>query len=180
MTKRGLMLGRFQPFHNGHISLTKQILSECDELVIIIGSAQFNFIDRDPFSAGERVMMICEALKEAEIDLSRCYIIPVANDENNARWLAYLRSMVPPFDVFYSGNDFVKYLVLSQDSHIVIKNPTFAKKEEYNGTYIRHLMQVGMPWKHLVPHAVEKIIQQVGGIERIKMLAGSDSNPQRW
>ena len=41
-------------------------------------------------------------------------------------------------------------------------------------------MQVGMPWKHLVPHAVEKIIQQVGGIERIKMLAGSDSNPQRW
>ncbi len=70
--------------------------------------------------------------------------------------------------------------MLSQDSHIVIKNPTFAKKEEYNGTYIRHLMQVGMPWKHLVPHAVEKIIQQVGGIERIKMLAGSDSNPQRW
>ena len=115
MTKRGLMLGRFQPFHNGHISLTKQILSECDELVIIIGSAQFNFIDKDPFSAGERVMMICEALKEAEIDLSRCYVIPVANDENNTRWLASLRSMVPPFDVFYSGNDFVKYLVLSQD-----------------------------------------------------------------
>ena len=180
MTRRGLMLGRFQPFHRGHLALTKQILSECDELVIIIGSAQFNFIDKDPFSAGERVLMIHEALKEAGVDLSRCYIIPVANDENNARWLAYLRSMIPPFDVLYSGNDFVKYLTRSQDSSIVIEDPVFAEINEYNGTNIRHLMQEGKPWEHLVPPAVAKVIQQVGGIVRINMLACSDSNPQRW
>ena len=180
MTRRGLMLGRFQPFHKGHLALTKQILSECDELVIIIGSAQFNFIDKDPFSAGERVLMIHEALEEAGIDLSRCYIIPVANDENNSRWLAYLRSMVPPFDVLYSGNDFVKYLARSQDSNIEIREPVFAEVKEYNGTNIRHLMQDGKPWEHLVPPAVAKVIQQVGGIVRINMLAHSDSNPQRW
>jgi nicotinamide-nucleotide adenylyltransferase len=180
MTRRGLMLGRFQPFHKGHLALTKKILSECDELVIIIGSAQFNFIDKDPFSAGERVLMIHEALKEAGVDLSRCYIIPVANDENNARWLAYLRSMVPPFDVLYSGNDFVKYLTRSQDSSIVIEDPVFAEINEYNGTNIRRLMQEGKPWEHLVPPAVAKVIQQVGGIVRINMLARSDSNPQRW
>ena len=180
MTRRGLMLGRFQPFHRGHLALTKQILSECDELLIIIGSAQFNFIDKDPFSAGERMLMIHEALKEAGVDLSRCYIIPVANDENNARWLAYIRSMVPPFDVLYSGNDFVKYLVRSQDSSIVIEDPMFAEINEYNGTNIRRLMQEGKPWEHLVPPAVAKVIQQVGGIVRINMLARSDSNPQRW
>ena len=180
MTRRGLMLGRFQPFHKGHLALTKQILSECDELLIIIGSAQFNFIDKDPFSAGERVLMIHEALKEAGVDLSRCYIIPVANDENNARWLAYLRSMVPPFDVLYSGNDFVKHLTRSQDSSIVIEDPMFAEINEYNGTNIRRLMQEGKPWEHLVPPAVAKVIQQVGGIVRINMLARSDSNPHRW
>jgi nicotinamide-nucleotide adenylyltransferase len=180
MTRRGLMLGRFQPFHKGHLALTKQILSECDELLIIIGSAQFNFIDKDPFSAGERVLMIHEALKEAGVDLSRCYIIPVANDENNARWLAYIRSMVPPFDVLYSGNDFVKYLARSQDSSIVIEDPMFAEINEYNGTNIRRLMQEGKPWEHLVPPAVAKVIQQVGGIVRINMLARSDSNPHRW
>ena len=180
MTRRGLMLGRFQPFHKGHLALTKQILSECDELLIIIGSAQFNFIDKDPFSAGERVLMIHEALKEAGVELSRCYIIPVANDENNARWLAYIRSMVPPFDVLYSGNDFVKYLARSQDSSIVIEDPMFAEINEYNGTNIRRLMQEGKPWEHLVPPAVAKVIQQVGGIVRINMLTRSDSNPQRW
>jgi nicotinamide-nucleotide adenylyltransferase len=174
------MLGRFQPFHKGHLALTKQILSECDELLIIIGSAQFNFIDKDPFSAGERVLMIHEALKEAGVDLSRCYIIPVANDENNARWLAYIRSMVPPFDVLYSGNEFVKHLTRSQDSSIVIEDPVFAEINEYNGTNIRRLMQEGKPWEHLVPPAVAKVIQQVGGIVRINMLARSDSNPQRW
>jgi len=180
MIRRGLMLGRFQPFHNGHLALTKQILSECNELVIIIGSAQFNFIEKDPFSAGERVLMIHEAFKESGIYLSSFYIIPVANDENNARWLAYLRSTVPPFDVLYSGNDFVKYLARSQDSNIEIKEPVFAEVNEYNGTNIRHLMQDDKPWQHLVPPAVAKVIQQVGGIVRINMLAHSDSNPQRW
>jgi nicotinamide-nucleotide adenylyltransferase len=177
---RGLMNGRFQPFHNGHLALAKQILGECDELIIVIGSAQFNYIYKDPFTAGERITMISEALKEANTDLSKCYIIPIANDENNARWIAYLKSMAPPFDVLYSGNDFVKHLALSQDTRISIKNPQFAKKEDYNGTNIRRLIIEDKPWKHLVPAAVARIIVQVNGIERVKMLAGSDSNPQKW
>ncbi|AFU60146.1 nicotinamide-nucleotide adenylyltransferase [Candidatus Nitrososphaera gargensis Ga9.2] len=179
-SSRGLMAGRFQPFHSGHLALAKQILEECDELVVVIGSAQFNFIDKDPFTAGERVLMIHEALKETGIDLAKCYVIPVPNDENNARWIAYLRSMVPSFDVLYSGNDFVKHLVLSQDPRLAVKSPKFAKKEEYNGTNIRRLMLAGGQWKRLVPPAVARVIEQVNGIERMRVLAGSDSNPQRW
>ncbi|MEM3766696.1 MAG: adenylyltransferase/cytidyltransferase family protein, partial [Candidatus Bathyarchaeia archaeon] len=34
MTKRGLFVGRFQPFHKGHLHVIKEILSEVDELVI--------------------------------------------------------------------------------------------------------------------------------------------------
>lgn len=180
MTTRGLMTGRFQPFHNGHLALAKQILTECDELVIVIGSAQFNFIDKDPFTAGERMLMIHEALKEEKLDLSRCYLIPISNDENNARWIAYLKSMAPPFDVLYSGNDFVKHLAASQDHRIKLKTPKFVKKEEYNGSNIRHLMLSGRQWRRLVPPAVARIIEHVGGIERMKMLTESDTNPQRW
>ncbi|MGI0029747.1 MAG: nicotinamide-nucleotide adenylyltransferase [Nitrososphaera sp.] len=181
-TRRGLMLGRFQPFHNGHLALAKQILRECDELVIVIGSAQFNYIDKDPFTAGERISMIHSALSEGSVDLSKCYIVPIANDDNNARWLAYLRSMIPPFHVLYSGNDFVKHLALSQDARITIRRPDFLKKSQHNGTKIRQMIVAAKPWKHLVPAAVAREIQRVNGVERIRLLAstGSDSNPQRW
>ena len=179
MTTRGLMTGRFQPFHNGHLALAKQILTECDELVVIIGSAQFNYIEKDPFTAGERVLMIHESLREAKADLSKCYVIPVSNDENNARWIAYLRSMAPPFQTLYSGNDFVKHLARSQGG-VAIKSPKFSKKEEYNGSNIRRLMLSGNKWRELVPPAAARVIDEIGGVERMKVLAGSDTNPQRW
>ena len=181
------MVGRFQPFHNGHLHLSKQILQECNELIIAIGSAQFNYIYKDPFTAGERVLMIHAALMESGIDLARCYIIPVINDENNARWLGHLRSMVPPFDFLYSGNEFVKSLVLEET--IRIKKPDFSKKNEYNGTNIRkHLAAVSAAsatatvenWKTLVPNAVSKLIEEVDGVNRVRMLFNSDSNPQQW
>lgn len=190
-TTRGLMIGRFQPFHKGHLQLSKQILRECNELIIAIGSAQFNYIYKDPFTAGERVLMIHAALLESGLDLAKCYIIPIANDENNARWLGQLKSMVPHFDVLYSGNEFVK--VLAQQQPIRVKKPFFSKKDEYNGTNIRrHLAAAAsitssmrprkksQNWKRLVPSAVSRLIEEIDGVNRIKILLKSDSNPQRW
>ncbi|SRR5579884_890770 len=177
---RGLMLGRFQPFHNGHLVLAKQILNECEELVVAIGSAQFNYIEKDPFTAGERVLMIHRTFSSEKIDLARCYIIPVVNYENNAGWLAHLRSIMPPFDILYSGNEFVGHLALYQDPELKIAAPEFIKREEYNATGIRRLIAEGRPWEHLVPPAVASTIHEIGGVERIKMLSRSDSDPLRW
>jgi nicotinamide-nucleotide adenylyltransferase len=178
--RRGLMTGRFQPFHMGHLSLVRQALSECDELVIVVGSAQFSFIEKDPFTAGERVLMINSVLAEAGVDLSRCYIIPVPNDENNARWLAGLRSQVPAFDVLYSGNDFVDLLAKAQEPSLVLRRPRFAKMKQYNGTNIRRLIVSGRPWKHLVPPAVAMVMEEVGGVERIRALSRTENDPRRW
>ncbi len=177
---RALMIGRFQPFHNGHVALARQALADCDELVIVVGSAQYNFIEKDPFTAGERILMIHDALAEAGIDLTKCYIIPVPNDDNNARWLANLRSMVPHFDTLYSGNEFVDHLAFSQDPSLVVRQPEFSKKQEYNGTNIRRLITEQKSWEPLVPAAVARIIKQIDGISRLRMLAKSDSKPQEW
>lgn len=178
--KRGLMTGRFQPFHSGHLALARQALGECKELIIAVGSAQFNFIDKDPFTAGERVLMIHAALDEAGIDMSKCYIIPVANDENNGRWLANLKSQVPPFEAIYSGNEFVEYLASFYDRSLAVRKPKFVAKSECNGTHIRRLMAAGKKWRHLVPPAVAKAIDEAGGEERMKMISKSDTVPHRW
>ncbi|RLF01945.1 MAG: nicotinamide-nucleotide adenylyltransferase, partial [Thermoprotei archaeon] len=55
---RGLFVGRFQPFHLGHLKALRWILEREDEVIICIGSAQYSHSLRNPFTVGERVEMI--------------------------------------------------------------------------------------------------------------------------
>ena len=175
---RALIIGRFQPFHKGHLELAKHILRECDELVIAIASAQFNYIEKDPFTAGERIWMIHEALKGGKIDLARCYVAAVVNDENNAKWIGHLRSFLPPFDVVYTGNAYVSMLM--EESGIRVRDVKFYDREKYNATRIRQLMLEGKNWHELVPRSVAQIIRKIDGIKRIKVISKSESKPQEW
>ena len=56
--KVGLYIGRFQPFHMGHLSIVKRALKECDTLVIAIGSSQENRTKKNPFTFEERKAFI--------------------------------------------------------------------------------------------------------------------------
>ncbi len=49
-----LLIGRFQPFHNGHLEVVKTISKKCDRMIIGIGSAQLSHTFENPFTAGER------------------------------------------------------------------------------------------------------------------------------
>ena len=157
---RGLMIGRYQPFHLGHLSLAEQILSECEELVVAIGSPEANFSFNDPFTAGERIEMIHASLSSQRIDPSRVFLIPLANFENNACWFEYLKSMVPQFDIFYSGNEYVRYLVAKK---IIVKVHTFKNKSKVNGEHIRKLLVIDRKWDDLVPIPVKEIIMNIRG-----------------
>lgn len=55
----GLVLGRFQPLHAGHLHLIRSAFKENDEVVICIGSAQ----RADPLSIGERYFRIEKQLQ---------------------------------------------------------------------------------------------------------------------
>jgi nicotinamide-nucleotide adenylyltransferase len=143
---RGLMLGRFQPFHLGHLDLTKQILKECDEVIIAITSAQFNYLEKDPFTAGERIEMIHNSLKESDIDLSRCFIVAIENQFNIATWASYLKTALPHFDKVYSGNDYVKMLLA--DSAIDVVSPKFLDRTQFTATRIRLMILSGDNFFH--------------------------------
>jgi len=75
--KRALFVGRFQPFHNGHLHAVKSILGDADELVVVVGSAQMSHEPDNPFTAGERLEMIKYALDSAGIDRRRYMLIPI-------------------------------------------------------------------------------------------------------
>jgi nicotinamide-nucleotide adenylyltransferase len=170
--RRVAVIGRFQPFHNGHLLLVRQILKECDEVVIVIGSAQLNYTFENPFTAGERLLMIRAALLEGGIDLSRIIIIPIADEEDNALWFPKLVSMLPPFGALYSGNRLVATLA---SSHLEVRSPKFVNRKRFNGTYIRCKMMRGKKWRHLVSKSVVDMIYTIGGVDRLRTLAKHES-----
>ncbi len=132
------MIGRFQPFHLGHLELVRQILNENDEIIILIGSSQANYTIKNPFTAGERVWMIRDSLIESKIDMSRVFLINVIDDENNSRWFSTIKSVSPPFKVLYTGNNFVRTLLKRET--VIIKEPKLLEENLLKGSVIRKLI----------------------------------------
>ena len=175
---RGLMMGRFQPFHLGHLELVTQILNECDEVIIALTGSQFNYIEKDPFTSGERIEMIHQTLKENNIDMGKCYIISIENQFNVATWASYLKSSLPHFDKVYSGNDYV--IMLLADSGYAVVSPKFLDREEYNATRIRKMIANDEEWEKFVPSSVSKIIKKINGVRRIKTISKTETKPQEY
>jgi nicotinamide-nucleotide adenylyltransferase len=173
---RGLMIGRYQPFHLGHLSLAEEILSKCDELVVAIGSPEANFSFNDPFTAGERVTMVHETLRIRGLSMSNCYVLPVPNSYNNYTWFEGIRSVIPKVTTVYSGNQFVK-LLLPED--VKVRSPTFVKNRIFNGTRIRNLIVRNGNWQDLVPSPVARFIKEIDGISRLKKLKKTQLEQER-
>ena len=58
----GLLIGRFQPFHLGHLDAVLFGLSRTENLFICIGSSNKSNESRNPFSAKERREMITSSI----------------------------------------------------------------------------------------------------------------------
>ncbi len=167
--RRAFYIGRFQPFHLGHYSIITSIAEDVDELVIGIGSAQKSHDPKDPFTAGERVMMIRHALKDADITH---YAIPIEDLQRNAVWVSHIISMAPPFDIVYSNNPLV--VQLFKESGIEVRQPPMFHREGYSGSETRRRMLEDEDWRELVPDAVADVIDEIDGVERLKQVCKTD------
>ncbi|BDZ71546.1 nicotinamide-nucleotide adenylyltransferase [Methanobacterium petrolearium] len=149
--------------------MIKNILNILEEVIIVIGSSQLSHSIKDPFTAGERVMMVSKALAENGIRASRYYIIPVQDIECNSLWVAHMEMLTPPFEHVYSGNPLVQRL-FTEKGYEVTEPPLF-NREVYSGTEVRRRMLDGGKWEELVPESVVEVVNEIDGISRIKQLA---------
>ena len=127
--KRGFYIGRFQPYHNGHQSVLEHIAGKVDEIIIGVGSAQLSHQMDNPFTAGERVLMITRSLNHLGCPF---YVIPIEDIQRNALWVAHVRSMAPPFDICYSSNPLV--VQLFREAAVKVQSPGHVRA----GTPERH------------------------------------------
>jgi nicotinamide-nucleotide adenylyltransferase len=168
---RGFYIGRFQPYHNGHQRVVEQIATEVDELVIGIGSAGDSHSERNPFTAGERIMMITKSL--VDFDLVT-YAVPIEDLDRNAVWVSHVQSMSPNFDVAYSNNPLV--IRLFNEAGIEVRQSPMFERDVLEGTEIRDRMIADDDWEELVPQPVVDVVEEIDGVDRIQKVSDTDTN----
>lgn len=167
---RGLFIGRFQPFHNGHLEVIKKALEEVDELAVVIGSTQKFYTKDDPFTADERENMIRAALGKEGITRFRIY--QVADIPDDDKYADHVRSFVPRFDIVYAAANELNKKLFSKAGYRV---RTCQCYRGLDATKIRDAMIEGREyekdWELMVPDTVAEYIKKINGVARVRMLA---------
>lgn len=168
-----LFVGRFQPFHYGHLYAIETILSECENLVLVVGSAQMSHQQDNPFTAGERIEMMRAALNAAEIPTERYLIIPIPDASAHRVWVSAVESQTPRFDIVYSNQSLTKRLLV--EAGYEVKPIDLYKRGKYEASEIRRRILESEDWSDLVPPEVYRIVLEIDGENRIRDLAKTDS-----
>lgn len=193
MRQIGLFAGRFQPFHNGHIEVIKQMAKDCDEVIIVIGSAQVSHLPNDPFTASERYQMIRRSLhqhyitpnlEKAYMDLDKFQIIPVHNINRFDLWVRHVESLVPPFNVVYARSPFVQRLFkeagykVIEPTKIITDVSVAGPMNRVSATMIRKSIhvyrEINPSCKAMIPLGTYNTILEIDGVERIWEMSKED------
>lgn len=126
--QHAIFIGRFQPLHNGHISLFRQKLDAGVPLLIMVRDLQPD--ERNPFTTTQTVKMLKKVFKGQDVTVM---VIPDIESVNWGRGVGYeLNEFVPPSDLaavsatsirngIKDGNDEWKKVVDSSIHKDVIK-----------------------------------------------------------
>jgi bifunctional NMN adenylyltransferase/nudix hydrolase len=87
-----LLIGRFQPFHNGHAALLAAALARAECVLVVLGSAHQARSVKNPFSWEERAAQITLSLSPE--DATRVHFLPLRDYYDDTRWTAALRQGV--------------------------------------------------------------------------------------
>ena len=164
MIMNALFIGRFQPFHKGHLLFLQSICNQYNEIIIGIGSSQYNNTQENPFSYDERKMMIEKSLDTVGVKNYRIVTIP--DIHNPPKWVSHVVSIVTDFDVVLSNNSFTKKLF--SEKGYAVKETSLIKREKYSGKEIRKRMMQNKSWEKLVPEPVVTIINDIDGLRRVQ------------
>lgn len=171
-----LFIGRFQPFHNGHLEMVKRILKENERIIIAVGSAEKNFLRSNPLTASERFQLIDESLREAKIPCERYCIIPIRNVNNYALWVNHINIYVPPYTHLYTGSKIVKacyegkYTKEHRDTKIGPDIIQLKRVLSLSGTKVRDNILANKGWEAMVPKACAKLLKLWNIPKRLKTI----------
>jgi len=141
----------------------RECLNKCDELIVVIGSAEESHTMKNPFTAGERFQMILSCLTPEE--RLRVIIVPIRDVNRYSVWVNHLESYLPPFDIVFSNSNLTRSL-FKQAGYEVRRTRAYNPKE-YSATEVRKRMISGKKWAHLVPGPVAGMLEAIDARQRL-------------
>lgn len=181
--KKGIILGRFQPFHKGHLEYLLAAYDKVDNLIVGIvtpGDEPTEYEPQDasrfgdennPFSYVERVQMIDKALEEIGMlpdFINYAHFQPKFID----KWYA----QVPKDAVYFltTGQDEASAEAEEKKAEEmrarglhVVQLEVPMQDEQYSAQDIRERIKNENVWEHLVPRAVADFIKEIRTTYRV-------------
>ena len=154
----GLLIGRFQPFHLGHLRALQFALSRVDNLWVGLGSSNNVADSNNPFSADERRQMILSSIDSSMTE--RISLYPIPDLDNHIKWIELINVIVPRFETIFSNDDLTKHLYSKRG--IRIESIPFLQRDLLSGIHIRTLIADGGEWKSLVPDGTRRFLEESG------------------
>jgi len=162
-----LFIGRFQPFHKGHLMVIKGMTKVCGKIVVAIGSPEAPKNAENPFSAAERREMIQRALQGENIipnfDLSIIEVPDVGDDE---AWAKKCLELSETVHQVWTGNEWTKTCF----EKVGVEVKDIKEVPGISATEIRRRMKEGGDWKALVPPEVASYLGELNASERIRKI----------
>lgn len=166
--KKVIYAGRFQPFHNGHLSVVKWILGQSRELTIVVGSMQEFGQKRHPLTFRQRKEIIEKTLNAENITNFRVAGIPdFINDAAWAKKLLEIAGTKASDTVVLTSNAWAQASCKKAGIEVMV-HPMFL----YNlsATSVRKKIADNQNWEELVPKPAAEYLKQNGLDKKIAIL----------
>ena len=162
----GLLIGRFQPFHLGHLDAVLFGLSRVENLFICIGSSNKSNERKNPFSAKERREMIVTSIEPSMADRIKIFDVPDVGDHE--KWTFEIDKTVPKYDIVFTNDEFTRTLFEKREISVI--SVILKDREKFSGTSIRNLITYDRNWRDLVPQGTRNVLDNINAKERLQNL----------
>ncbi len=187
-----VFIGRFQPFHKGHLAVIREGIKRAEHLLILVGSANSGRTLRNPFTFEERRKMISRSIAELP-DRPDCEILITALDDhlyNEPAWIENVQHQVeiiletlihkekPSVGVIGHSKDRSSYYLRLFPGYGSVDVPAVCREEEelVDSTTLRGMVFSENPWSDVMflkfmPHAsVQTMRETLRHIDFIALL----------
>lgn len=166
VAKVGLIIGRFQPVHWGHVRAFEWVRGEGLEVHVGIGSSQFSATRENPFTAAERRRMLEAADRVLGLKVGRVDEVPDIFDDE--RWVGHVQACCGPFDVVFTNNEWTAELFAK--AGLEVRATPMFDRERFVGAKIREsVKERGLAAvEDLVPPPVMALLKEFEAEKRIR------------